>query len=616
MYIKRTSKIVFVIVGLLLWRYAGDALHAQSIIPQSEQAALLEIYDQCGGSDWASGYNWRTARTPADYTGVLISGGHVQGISLDGVGLTGQLPKSFFTSLPELRIVSLSNNKLSGPIPQEFGEMTQLMSLMLSGNLWTGDLPNLNKLVNLRYLHIANLCNKDSHGKIISEVKGDLPDISQMPELTFLDASFSYLTGQLPEQIGKCKKLQVLELSFNKLSGHIPTSISECTELQILSVQNNEMSGEIPDLSPLKKLGKSLELGLGQTEPGRLYLNHNKFTGPFPESILQLQGLMRFSCADNQFTGSLPRDLRTLGECEAFFADHNQFTGELPQYLPAKLWYIDVSHNQLTGSVPATWRGATELGKVSIHHNNLSGIVPPIYKKLANMDMIDLSACRFSFADLNGWSTFIKNKDCIFRFGIQQAYSGLRKESVSSGSDVAFDATYPGSLIGDEHYRWYNLSTLQPVPEANGPRLTLSRVSKEDACRYVCLITSVKMGSTQARSSLRATNKNDDSDVGDIQPTLRSGFWELTVDSYFNGPTNPDPMTVDLQISYDRNSQQLQLCGLSSVGSLMVVDLAGAVVLRLRQPTTSLYLPLSSGVYIALVSMADGGVTASSFIVP
>ena len=336
MYIKRTSKIVFVIVGLLLWRYAGDALHAQSIIPQSEQAALLEIYDQCGGSDWASGYNWRTARTPADYTGVLISGGHVQGISLDGVGLTGQLPKSFFTSLPELRIVSLSNNKLSGPIPQEFGEMTQLMSLMLSGNLWTGDLPNLNKLVNLRYLHIANLCNKDSHGKIISEVKGDLPDISQMPELTFLDASFSYLTGQLPEQIGNCKKLQVLELSFNKLSGHIPTSISECTELQILSVQNNEMSGEIPDLSPLKKLGKSLELGLGQTEPGRLYLNHNKFTGPFPESILQLQGLMRFSCADNQFTGSLPRDLRTLGECEAFFADHNQFTGELPQYLPAK----------------------------------------------------------------------------------------------------------------------------------------------------------------------------------------------------------------------------------------------------------------------------------------
>ena len=126
MYIKRTSKIVFVIVGLLLWRDAGDALHAQSIIPQSEQAALLEIYDQCGGSDWASGYNWRTARTPADYTGVLISGGHVQGISLDGVGLTGQLPKSFFTSLPELRIVSLSNNKLSGPIPQEFGEMTQL----------------------------------------------------------------------------------------------------------------------------------------------------------------------------------------------------------------------------------------------------------------------------------------------------------------------------------------------------------------------------------------------------------------------------------------------------------------------------------------------------------
>ena len=618
MYAKQSRLYTIILASLLLlfgWGSTSSSLQAQSTIPASEQEALLELYDQCGGSGWAEGYNWRVASGPDKYAGVIIESGHVQGIALDGVGLTGQLPKSFFTAFPELRLVGLSNNRLSGPIPEAFGEMTKLQALTLSSNLWTGQLPNLDKLVNMKILHLANFYNVDTKGNVISEVTGTLPDISKMPQLEYIDASFSNLSGQLPEQINLCRNLQVLELSFNQLTGSIPASIGECTELQIFSVQNNKMSGEIPDLSTLVNLGKPLDLGLGITEPGRLYLNSNQFTGPFPESITMLPRLQRFSCANNKLTGALPQDLSMMEDCEAFFADHNQFTGSLPQKLPKKLWYLDLGYNQFTGSIPATWQDATELGKGSLRNNNLSGTVPAIYKKLANLDMIDVRNCRFSFADFKAWGGFIKNKDCIFRFGMQQAYSEPHKESVKSGSDVTFDATYPGTLIGDEHYRWYNLTTLQPVPNANEAKLTLRGVSKEDACRYVCLITSVKMGSTQPRSALRADD-GEEQESDDLQPTLRSGFWDLTVDGYFNGTDTPAPIADDLRVYYDSEAQQLHLESAVSVTSLMIVDLSGAVVARLElSGATTLALPLATGKYVVLLNRADGSCATAPLLV-
>ena len=618
MYAKQSRLYTIILASLLLlfgWGSTSSSLQAQSTIPASEQEALLELYDQCGGTSWAEGYNWRAASGPDKYAGVIIESGHVQGIALDGVGLTGQLPKSFFTAFPELRLVGLSNNRLSGPIPEAFGEMTKLQALTLSSNLWTGQLPNLDKLVNLKILHLANFYNVDDKRNVISEVTGTLPDISKMPQLEYIDASYSNLSGQLPEQIGLCRNLQVLELSANQLTGSIPASISECTELQIFSVQDNKMSGEIPDLSTLVNLGTPLDLGLGVTEPGRLYLNGNQFAGSFPKSVAMLPRLQRFSCANNKLTGALPQDLSMMEDCEAFFADHNQFTGSLPQQLPKKLWYLDLGYNQFTGSIPATWQDATELGKGSLRNNNLSGTVPAIYKKLANLDMIDVRNCRFSFADFKAWGGFIKNKDCIFRFGMQQAYSEPHKESVKSGSDVTFDATYPDTLIGDEHYRWYNLTTLQPVPNANEAKLTLHGVSKEDACRYVCLITSVKMGSTQPRSALReADNEGVESD--DLQPTLRSGFWDLTVDGYFNGTDTPAPTADNLQVYYDSEAQQLHLESAASVTSLMIVDLSGVVVARLEPAGVAvLALPLATGKYVALLNRADGSHAAIPFLV-
>ena len=123
------------------------------------------------------------------------------------------------------------------------------------------------------------------------------------------------------------------------------------------------------------------------------------------------------------------------------------------------------------------------------------------------------------------------------------------------------------------------------------------------------------MGSTQPRSALRAED-GEEVEADDLQPTLRSGFWELTVDGYFNGINTPASIADDLRVYYDSEAQQLHLESEVSVTSLMIVDLSGAVVARLEPSgATSLALSLATGKYVVLLNRADGSAATAPLLV-
>ena len=73
---------------------------------------------------------------------------------------------------------------------------------------------------------------------------------------TTLDVSNNNLTGALPAEIRKLKKLQILNASNNKLTG-IPAEIGQLENLETVDFSNNDISGlplEIGNLSNLKTL--------------------------------------------------------------------------------------------------------------------------------------------------------------------------------------------------------------------------------------------------------------------------------------------------------------------------------------------------------------------------
>ena len=110
---------------------------------------------------------------------------------------------------------SSSNNQLTGNIPSELGNLSDLAYLDLSGNMLGGQIPT----------RLGSLTN-----------------------LTHLDLSNNSLTGTIPAELGNLSNLEFLDLSGNKLTGRIATSLGNLkNSIETLRINNTGLEGCIPD---------------------------------------------------------------------------------------------------------------------------------------------------------------------------------------------------------------------------------------------------------------------------------------------------------------------------------------------------------------------------------
>ena len=168
-------------------------------IPQVECEALIALYDSTDGPNWddSSFNNWNVTNTPCSWNGVICNDGRVIWIDRFLMELSGTIPNEL-GNLTELGQLRLSNNQLSGPIPSELGNLTLLTDLYLSGNQLNGSIPSeLGNLLQLRNLGLSN----------------------------------NQLTGLIPSELGNLTQLVWMKLSNNQLTGEIPSSLSNLTNL-------------------------------------------------------------------------------------------------------------------------------------------------------------------------------------------------------------------------------------------------------------------------------------------------------------------------------------------------------------------------------------------------
>lgn len=78
-------------------------------------------------------------------------------------------------------------------------------------------------------------------------------EIFNMDIITELNLSGNNLTGALPAEIRKLKKLKILNIRNNKMTG-LPAELGQLQNLEILDVSNNELTGLPYELGNLKKL--------------------------------------------------------------------------------------------------------------------------------------------------------------------------------------------------------------------------------------------------------------------------------------------------------------------------------------------------------------------------
>lgn len=184
----------------------------------------------------------------------------VTSIKIPGLMLSGKLQGWVLQNLELLQVVDVSNNNLTGEIPQQFP--LNITEITMNNNMFTGNLPQLDQLSSVE---IINLSNNQVDGNINPQI------FTGLVKVVTLDLSFNQLQGPLPDTIKNMGALQTLNLQNNQLSGQLPATLSELNNVQTFNIENNQFTGTLPaGFSPrtYKYGGNQLTVQSSPSSPG------------------------------------------------------------------------------------------------------------------------------------------------------------------------------------------------------------------------------------------------------------------------------------------------------------------------------------------------------------
>ncbi|KAK1347757.1 Leucine-rich repeat receptor-like serine/threonine-protein kinase BAM2 [Heracleum sosnowskyi] len=280
--------------------------------------------------------------------------------------------RAIASSLPNLRILSLTNCRITGPIHSSFGKLQFLSVIKLDGNSLNVPFPE--SFANLSNLKILSLhsCN----------FSGVFPQrILQIPTLQTLRLSYNdLLKGSLPE-FPRNGSLQELFLYNTNFSGGVPESIGNMARLYDIDLSQSSFSGRIPQ--SMVKL----------TQLVRLDFAYNKFSGeiPIPPKIYEYADY-----SSNDFSSSIPPNIGDNISAAYFFsASRNNLTGIIPESIcnAKNLAVLDLSYNRLNGKIPSCLLHKSKVLKVlKLGHNNFTGNLSGTFFKGRGLKSLDLHA--------------------------------------------------------------------------------------------------------------------------------------------------------------------------------------------------------------------------------
>ncbi|VAH33311.1 hypothetical protein VPH35_021977 [Triticum aestivum] len=129
--------------------------------------------------------------------------------------LVGRIPPGLVSNGAPDRLLglTLTNNRLTGPIPRMYGRERYFMNFRVANNRLTGDAAFLFGRRNTVY-------DVDLSG---NRLRFNLTGVEMPENLLFLNMSRNRIYGGVPASLTQLKKLTTLDLSYNQLCGEIPT---------------------------------------------------------------------------------------------------------------------------------------------------------------------------------------------------------------------------------------------------------------------------------------------------------------------------------------------------------------------------------------------------------
>ncbi|KAL9336946.1 hypothetical protein Peur_071434 [Populus x canadensis] len=326
---------------------------------------------------------------------------HLTELLLDGVNISAHgndWCKALSSSLPNLKVLSMSNCYLSGPLDASLAKLQSLSIIRLSGNNLSAPVPEF--LANYSKLTALQLSSCQLNGifpPAIFQVpsleildlqynkflQGSFPEFHQNLSLQTLLLSTTNFSGTLPQSISELQKLSRIELAGNNFTGPIPNSMANLTQLFYLDLSSNKFTGTLPSFGMSKNLTY-------------VDVSHNQLTGEIPSSHWEgLRSLTHVDLGYNAFNGSIPSSLFAIPSLLKIQLSNNRFRGQIPEFQNVSsslLDTLDLSSNKLEGPIPSSVFGLAKLNVLELSSNMLTDTLQLHWiQKLPNLTTLGLS---------------------------------------------------------------------------------------------------------------------------------------------------------------------------------------------------------------------------------
>ncbi|KAK7390343.1 hypothetical protein VNO78_25646 [Psophocarpus tetragonolobus] len=328
-----------------------------------------------------------------------------------------------------------SSNKFSSFIPQDIGNyMSFTIVLSLSNNSLTGYIPN--SICNASYLQVLDLSINNISGTIPScfmtmsetlgvlnlrknNLTGFIPDMfSAACALRTLDFHHNKLEGKIPQSLSNCSKLELLELGKNKIMDVFPCLLKNISTLRVLVLRQNKFYGQIgcPKTNGTWHMLQIVDLAINNfsgTLPGNCFtrweammscenqaeskVNHIRYQflqyggqkyyqdsvtvtikGQRMELVKILTAFTSIDFSSNNFQGEIPKELFDFKALYTLNLSNNAFSGQIPPSIGnlKELESLDLSKNSLKGNIPTQLATLSFLSFLNLSFNHLSGKIP------------------------------------------------------------------------------------------------------------------------------------------------------------------------------------------------------------------------------------------------
>ncbi|XP_065035340.1 receptor-like protein EIX1 [Musa acuminata AAA Group] len=297
--------------------------------------------------------------------------------SLRGEGMMN----SSLLALSHLKHLDLSFNNFSGiRMPEFIGSFKKLRYLNLSFTYFMGGIPD--RLGNLSSLYVLDLSDALDFASHVD----NLDWLSHLTSLKHLDIGGLNLTD-VPDwfsSVNMLPSLQVLSMSSVGLDT-IPASVVHVnftSSLTVLDLSTNNFDSTLP---------KWLWNISGLTH---LDLHESGFYGVIPDAIGDLGSLTFLDLGVNQLEGTVPRSMVDLRGLKELHMSRNQLTGNLSGWLEqmTDLIILDLRSNLFNGSVPSSSIGKlSNITELYLGGNSLEGVISQVhFENLTRLQVLDL----------------------------------------------------------------------------------------------------------------------------------------------------------------------------------------------------------------------------------